>query len=49
MTDNPLLVQAIFLAAGADPDKLARWMDDNMAGAETNHATHREGLTPHAA
>lgn len=49
MTDNPLLVRAIFLAAGADPTKLQRWMDDNIPDANTEHTSQAEGFTPHAA
>jgi glutamine synthetase adenylyltransferase len=32
MVDDPWIVQAVFLAAGADPAKLARWMGENRVG-----------------
>jgi len=49
MTDDPLLVRAILLTAGADPTKLAQWMDHNLPNATTDQAAPPEVATPHAA
>ncbi|WP_260972869.1 hypothetical protein [Mycolicibacterium llatzerense] len=49
MTDDPLLVRAILLTAGADPTKLTQWMDHNLPNDTPEQAAPPEVATPHAA
>lgn len=41
MGDDPLLVEALFLIAGADACALVRWMDENLRGAHAARAPGR--------
>lgn len=49
VTDDPLLVRAILLTAGADPTKLTQWMDHNLPNDTPEQAAPPEVATPHAA